>query len=115
MNKDSVKINILGQEYDLLTLSEKEFPKLKIADADGLAELYDKKLIINKDASVPSEESYDNLEAYTDTVVRHEIIHAYFHESGLTGYCRDEQLVDWLALQIPKIMKTIEDVKRMEG
>lgn len=102
-----MKLNILGQEYELLTLSEEEFPKLKTAGASGLAELYDKKLIINKNNTIPDENTYDNLDEYINKVKRHEIIHAYFHEAGLSDYCHDEQLVDWLALQIPKIIETI--------
>ena len=106
-----MKLNILGQEYDILLLSEEEFPKLRTADANGLAELYDKKLIINRDTSIENESTYDNLQAHTNKVIRHEIVHAYFHESGLTNYCNDERLVEWLAIQIPKIMKTIEETK----
>lgn len=102
-----MKLNILGQEYELLILSEEEFPKLKSMNASGLAELYDKKLIINKSNMIPTDSSLDNLQEYTDKVIRHEIIHAYFHEAGLVDYCYDEMLVDWLALQIPKIIKTI--------
>jgi len=109
-----MKINILGQEYDLLILSEEEFPKLAKAEASGLAELYNKQLIINKDNSIEDEQTYDNLKGFTDKVIRHEVIHAYFHESGLTNYCNDEQLVDWLALQIPKIVDTVNKIKENE-
>lgn len=102
-----MKLNILGQEYELIMLSEEEFPKLKSMNASGLAELYSKQLIINKDDTIPNESTYENLDAYIDKVIKHEIIHAYFHEAGLMDYCKDELLVDWLALQIPKIIKTI--------
>lgn len=102
-----MKINILGQQYELLLKTEVEFPKLKAMGANGLAELYTKQLIINRDSLTETEETFDNLPAYIDKVVRHEIIHAYFHEAGLVHYCNDEELVDWLALQIPKIIKTI--------
>ena len=102
-----MKLNILGQEYELLILSEEEFPKLKSMNASGLAELYDKKLIINKDNMIPTDDTYDNLQAYSDKVIRHEIVHAYFHEAGLMDYCKDEMLVDWLAHQIPKMIKTM--------
>ena len=107
---EKMKLNILGQEYDLLMLSEEEFPKLVAAKASGLAELYSKQLIINKNHTIPDDETFDNLKAYTEKVIRHEIIHAYFHEAGLAKYCNDEQLVDWLALQVPKMIKTINQV-----
>lgn len=106
-----MKLNILGQEYELVIATKKEYPKLKSVDADGLAELYSKKLIINKSITEESELTMDNIYEYESKVIRHEIIHAYFHEAGLTDYCNDELLVDWLALQIPKIMNTIEEVE----
>ena len=108
-----MEINILGQKYELLVLNEKEFPKLKIHKASGLAELYDKKLIINNDNCIENEFTYDNLKEYIHKVVRHEIIHAYFHESGLTNYGEDEQLVEWLSHQIPKIVKTINEAENI--
>lgn len=98
----------MGQEYDLRLLTEKEFPKLVSAKASGLAELYNKELIINKDDTIADKETFDNLREYSNTTVRHEILHAFFHEAGLRDYCKDEKLIDWLALQIPKISKAIK-------
>lgn len=92
-------------------LSEDEFPKLKSADASGLAELYNKELIINKDDTKENEKTFDNLKEYTNKVIRHEIIHAYFYEAGLSDYCHDEKLVDWIAIQLPKMAKTINYVE----
>jgi len=105
-----LKVNILGQEYEIKKQSEIENPKLKTRRANGLAELYSKELIISTEASIEDEETYSNLADYEKKVIRHEIVHAFFHESGLNDYCHDEQLVDWLAVQIPKIKKAMESV-----
>jgi len=50
-------------------------------------------------------------------VLRHEIIHAFLYESGLYGsslssdrWALNEEMVDWLAIQFPKILKAFEDV-----
>ena len=47
--------------------------------------------------------------------LRHEIIHAFLYESGLWGCNRfegawsmNEEMVDWLATQFPKILKVFE-------
>ena len=104
-----MKIDVLGVEYEILTMSEDKFPKLKTLNANGLAELYDKKLIINERSCKPTEETYDNLEAYARKVIRHEIVHAFFHESGLMDYSNDEMLVDWMALQLPKVLKAFKE------
>ena len=104
-----MKVNILGQEYEIKKQSEIENPKLKARRANGLAELYSKELIISTEASVEDEETYTNLAEYEKKVLRHEIVHAFFHEAGLNDYCHDEQLVDWIALQIPKMYKAMNE------
>jgi len=104
-----VNVSILGQNYKVLVLTEDHYPKLKSANASGLAELYSKQLILNKDNMAEDAETYDNLQGYSEKVLRHEVVHAYFHESGLTGYCQDEVLVDWLAVQLPKIVKSVSE------
>lgn len=106
-----MKVNILGEEYEIVTTTEEDFPKLKSMNASGLAEVYNKKLIISDKNTLADETTYDNLQAYADKVIRHEIIHAFFHEAGLVDYCNNEQLVDWLALQIPKMKKVMEEAK----
>lgn len=44
-------------------------------------------------------------------VGRHEIFHAFFDESGLEGYSEDEQLINWLAVQSPKIFKVFTELE----
>ena len=99
-----VKQNILGQEYTILSQTEEENPKL--VGADGIAELYSKKLVIDL---TTFKDSWENIEEYQKQVIRHEIIHAIFHEAGLTKYRGDEDLVDFLAVQFPKIEKLLND------
>lgn len=104
-----MEIEILGQKYKVIRKTEGEYPKLKHMDASGLAELYSKELVINANCIEKDECTHENLEEYENKVIRHEIMHAYFHESGATAYCQDEFLVEWLALQLPKIAKTLID------
>lgn len=55
----------------------------------------------------------ENIEEFKKKVLRHEIIHAFFGESGLRScseYAEDEELVDWIAIQFPKILKAFEQV-----
>ena len=50
--------------------------------------------------------------------LRHEIIHAFFNESGLKGNANDyegswvenEEMVDWIALQFPKMNRVFKEV-----
>lgn len=47
--------------------------------------------------------------------MRHEIVHAYLFESGLTecsgavnSWAINEEMVDWIASQFPKMKRTME-------
>lgn len=103
-----MKIDILGTEYNIRKLTEQEYPKLKLSDANGIAELYNKELIINSEMNQDTGTEYANFPEYEKKVIRHEIVHAFFHESGLLDYCSDEVLVNWMALQVPKMFKAFE-------
>ena len=79
----------------------------------------DSKLIVIADMS---EEKYfsdmneKEKESYRKRTLRHEIIHAFFNESGLSdssncyngAWAKNEEMVDWLAIQAPKIYKTFQ-------
>jgi len=103
-------VNILGTDYEIVKQTEKENPKL--ADASGLCEIYSKQIII-KDYDHADSEILDNIEVYDKETLRHEIIHAFFAESGLrsnSDYAENEELVDWIAIQFPKILKAFQEV-----
>jgi hypothetical protein len=54
----------------------------------------------------------EDMEAYKKKVIRHEVIHAFFFESGLgdSSYGKNEELVDWIAMQFPKIAEVFEEL-----
>ena len=50
-------------------------------------------------------------------MLRHEIIHAFLNESGLSdssnsveAWAKNEEMVDWFAIQSPKIFKVFQDL-----
>ena len=115
---DTIKIDILGTEYRIEThkVSEDSFMEEK-----GLAGYCEEenKLIVVADMS---EEKYfvgmdeKAQETYRKKTLRHEIIHAFLNESGLSdssnqfhgAWAKNEEMVDWLAIQAPKIYKTFQ-------
>ena len=99
-----MKINILGTDYEVekQTIAE----NYKLENANGLCEFWAKKIII--DEAKPDRMTFENLDEYNKKVLRHEIIHAYFGESGLRDYMNDEVLVDWIAVQFHKIEETFK-------
>lgn len=101
-----MKQSILGTEYEIVSQTEKENPKL--IGHDGIAELYDHKLILDLTVGNPKE-TWNNIDGYHKKVIRHEMIHAIFHESGLENYQQDETLVDFLAPQYSKFEQLLND------
>lgn len=115
---DTMKIDILGTEYRIEThkVSEDSFMEKK-----GLAGYCgeEDKLIVVADMS---EEKYfvgmgeKEQETYRKKTLRHEIIHAFLNESGLSdssnqfdgAWAKNEEMVDWFAIQSPKIYKTFQ-------
>jgi len=103
-----MKVNILGQDYTIKKQTEAENEKLE--GANGLCETCAKEIIINDfEMSV---NTLDNIEEFKKKVLRHEIIHAFLFESGLdnnSSYASNEELVDWIAIQIPKLVKSMNE------
>lgn len=103
-----MKINILGTDYEL---SEDKTDYLKGLNADGMCRAYQKTITIRElDGFLDSDSTPKEKENRKKEVIRHEIIHAFFEESGLTEYSTDERLVDWLAAQFPKIEKVFSEI-----
>lgn len=103
-----MKINILGTDYEIVEQTSKENPKLD--DANGICEIYSKKIVLASDIIEPHKMLVEKPERFKNKVLRHEIIHAFFVESGLSQYCNEELLVDYLAVQLPKMVKAMNEV-----
>lgn len=103
-------VSILGTEYEIHENNEKDDSKLE--ECSGYCEQYAKKIVISDFEEIAQDKmAVENFEEFKKKVLRHEIIHAFFGESGLRGnspYAEDEELVDWIAIQFPKILKAFE-------
>jgi hypothetical protein len=99
-----MKAKILGTEYEVIKdAEEKDYPQLK--KCDGFTDFSIKRIVVanfDKDES-----SVDDIDWYKKKVLRHELVHAFIHESGLAENCdwaRNEELTDWIAIQFEKIL-----------
>lgn len=103
-------MQILGEEYNLLFKNESEDARLQ--DKYGYTDWTNKTIVIQKD--LPNDgDSLSDLEQFKKKVIRHEIVHAFFNESGLmecSEYAWNEELIDWIAVQIPKIVNIMQSV-----
>ena len=108
------KVNILGTEWNIEFKSQKDDPLLETKD--GYTDESTKKIVVDN-MDVISVDSKKNMYEYKKRVVRHEIVHAFLTESGLDGSgngCNhwelNEEMVDWIAMQFPKMLKAFNDV-----
>jgi hypothetical protein len=104
-------VMVLGTKYKIFYETEDKQPKMK--GNDGYCEAVAKEIHIAKDLFVPRDDPLllKDLAEYGRTVIRHEIVHAFFIESGLaqnSSYADNEELVDWIARQFPKMTECFE-------
>ena len=104
-------VNILGQEYDYKETDAKNDTRL--ADIDGYMDGYAKLIRVNNDYNEDHPTAIRDFKEYKNRVKRHEIIHAFFEESGLEKYKTDELIVEWIATQLPKLVKAFQQVKAL--
>lgn len=99
------KTNILGTEYDIRH-------DLKDNETDGITCLYAKEIKIRPLEDMLNEEECTEKEKILrrEQVIRHELLHAYFFEAGMSKWAYDEKLVDFLAIQFPKMVKSFTEV-----
>lgn len=100
-------VNILGAEYKIIIDNEMHRTK-----RDGAERRYAHEISLRPESDMLDGEARDSEKKQRFLeVVRHEIYHAFFDESGLDGYSEDEQLINWLAAQSPKIFKVFKELE----
>lgn len=108
----STAVNILGTPYKILIIEEEDYKYDR--DADGWCDPSVKEILIFNYKQ--SAESVRDLVDYQRKVLRHEIIHAFLYESGLWQnsygskcWAKNEEMVDWIAIQEPKIHEAFKE------
>ena len=85
-----MKITILGSQWEIIDkASETDYPSLK--DADGYCDFYAKQIVLGEFTTANGYE-YADLESFRRKVLRHELVHAFLHESGMTQLARNEEV-----------------------
>jgi hypothetical protein len=113
------KVNILGTMWVVHTKVSAESDK-ELRDRFGYCSHMGHRIVIADLLTVEDwkEEPEDIREAQERQTMRHEVIHAFLDESGLRGssnavnaWAINEEMVDWIASQYPKIKKVFELLK----
>ena len=110
--KNNLKINVLGTYYSLTEADEQTNERLK--GKDGYCDTSTKECVVES-MEFADFNAKANLPEYKKSVKRHELIHAFLFESGLScsSWAANEEIVDWIACQFPKLMKAFEETKSL--
>lgn len=108
-------VDILGTRYRIEKRKISEDSYLKENKLDGFCSEYEKLIVV---ADVREEEFFgitteSERISIEKAILRHEIVHAFLDESGLSantaqyqcGWAKNEEMVDWISIQIPKIVE----------
>lgn len=117
--KFAESVNILGEIYTIELKDKDPGFTGEHAGAYGYINEAKKKIILRDRSDWPifkEENRRDELEIWTKKTLRHEIVHAFLFESGLNGstscgraWAKNEEMVDWMAIQGPKLIKAWEE------
>ena len=108
-------VNILGTPYEIIVKKYDEEEAFERRSIVGFCDGYAKEIVI---CDMHTYKGWENeaektVVAAQKQTLRHEIVHAFFHESGLMDsssavecpWSQNEEMVDWIANQGMKIYK----------
>lgn len=111
-------VNILGTDYKIIVKKYDEEEAFERRSIDGYCDGYTKQIVVCDMATYKGweHETKETIEQCQKATLRHEIVHAFLNESGLMdstfaydgGWSKNEEMVDWIALQSPKMYKAFE-------
>ena len=108
-------VTVLGVPYAIHEGTTVDFPALK--DCDGYCDTSTKEIVVSdmtESAGFP--DAKGDLARYQRKVIRHELVHAFLFESGLSvnSWADNEEIVDWIAIQFPKLQAGFNAVNALK-
>lgn len=106
-------VKVLGVEYTIEESNQATDSNLD--GVDGYCDTSIKHIVIEDMHPTGAIREKKNLPEYKKSVLRHELIHAFLFESGLDccSWANNEELVDWIAMQFPKLLDTFKAADAM--
>lgn len=114
-----MKVNVLGTEYTITEKKYNEEEAFERRSISGYCDGYTKEIVYCDMHTYKGweHESEATIIECNKQILRHEIVHAFFNESGLNecsfvcngAWARNEEMVDWIADQSPKIIKAFKE------
>ena len=113
-------VNVLGTEYSIARKKYEDEGIFKDRGIDGYCDSNTKEIVVCDLSTYPGweNESESSKRISEKLTLRHEITHAFLSESGLAdntlhydaGWAQNEEMVDWIAFQGPKIYAAWQSV-----
>lgn len=115
----SQKLTVLGTEYTITVKKYDEDEVFERRSIDGYCDGLIKQIVCCNMSTYKGweHELQETIEAAQKETLRHEIVHAFFHENGLAdsslnldgAWAKNEEMVDWIAIQGPKIYRAWQE------
>lgn len=106
-------VSILGSVYTIAVKKYDEDEAFSRRSIDGYCDSFTRQIVVCDMSTYKGweHEAQETVEAAQKETLRHEIVHAFFSESGLAdsssvvegAWAKNEEMVDWIALQGPKL------------
>lgn len=113
-------VNILGTEYSVITKKYDEDEAFARRSIDGYCDSYTRQIVVCDMTTCKGweNEPQATCENAQKETIRHEVVHAFLSESGLDAsavtvdcpWAKNEEMVDWFAIQGEKIYKAWKEV-----
>lgn len=109
-------VNVLESEYTIEITKKSDDKCLEYND--GYCDASIRKIVCADIAEMAKKDIMvqTDTQRCTKQIIRHELIHAFLYESGLaheSSWATNEEMVDWFALQFPKLQKAFESIDVM--
>ena len=116
-------VSILGTEYSIIKKQYEDEPLFKKRGIDGYCDSFEKQIVYCDMTTCPGweDETQQSVAIAEKETIRHEIVHAFLDESGLSAsalrlndaWSKNEEMVDWFALQGVKIYEAWKEAKAL--
>lgn len=113
-----MKIDVLGTKYNIKRVNNGQNEYMAKMNFGGYCDFGNKTIYILNLNTVPDwkEENEEVILNQERETIRHELIHAFLNESGLAwnsftpenAWARNEEMIDWFAIQMPKIVSAFK-------
>lgn len=117
---EAKKVNVLGTDYTIRRVDSGQDEYMEKMHYGGYCDAGDLEIVILNLKSTKEWESCSDecIRRKENETLRHELFHAFLNESGLqwdshtpdSAWAKNEEMVDWLAIQSPKIFKLFKEL-----